>query len=423
MFIIRLVTLFVIISSPIWAIDTLEVTTAKAQSQFSQNLKADTLLSSQFQHSQNLAQRLKFLGFEVREEGGVGSFQPYFYRGLDAQHIPLSINGFKLSSIDGQVSHLSKISLIWADTITLDKSSINDGHFAEINIQTPKDRDFFNLSLSYPFGTESHLGLNNISGDFTQSHLFSTSNYPNRFEYLDRNRTPYNKEDDQFKTLENGEFNSFNSFHQFDYKLAQSSIFSQVLISLEGGGLHGKEGLETDSAGHSKFIGALEWGFKNKSMRISHQVSANKQKAYWSPRDNIYYQTDLPTILGQSLLSQQIKYNQKIGISKNFKLPFIVKWNHDYRQPEDILNPKFNWNWQGNKHQISSGISPSLTLDKFKTEAYFISQLNFEEFKTNNNSSEYNDHNINYNFGLFNSYTSTNFDFSILFKRYRIYYN
>lgn len=245
-------------------------------------------------------------GIQTRKFGGVGSFQTVSIRGMSGSKVLVYIDHVLLNNGDGGAVDLAKINMDQIDRIEIYKG-ITPAEFGGNSVggvihlisKTANRTSSFSAHSSYgSYATAEHSVSytkpfnENLSLLANLSYLGSD----NDFEYLDRNYTEHNTQDDFWTTRQNAKYWAIDGM----YKLTHTSKTGRSTISISHaqneGGNPGTESKVTYTAGYSSnterfalnteynalpMIGSvLEWNAS---------LGREQPESHWSDIDNLGY--------------------------------------------------------------------------------------------------------------------------------------
>lgn len=203
-------------------------------------------------------------GIETRRYGGVGSFQTVSMRGSTAARVQVLLDDVPLNSAGGGPVDLGKLDLGVIERIEAVKGMVpaedgGNGMGGVVRLYT-KGHSQGTGSAQVSLGAGSH---------GTRRHSFSAQTPASRggakisalvnaaitgsdndFRYLDRNATPYNLNDDAWVTRRNSEYAGLTGNALVRFDALGGGFRLKVAHDRHSGGLPGREGEVTTTAGH-----------------------------------------------------------------------------------------------------------------------------------------------------------------------------
>ncbi len=213
-------------------------------------------------------------GIQSYKQGGMGSFQTISIRGVAARNILICIDGVPINDASGGAADLGTIDLNNIEKIEIYKDRVpvkfgGSGLGGAINFVTktaiPKDRHNASQNVKGAHGrilatAGSHNSFESsaqISASPKDSIQFSASlsarHSDNDYEFLNRNGTAYNKDDDFIDKRENAEFTEYSGSMKYRV-LHRGGFFSTVAASVTHTEA-GNPGHESSQTKVAEFIG------------------------------------------------------------------------------------------------------------------------------------------------------------------------
>ncbi|WP_297702167.1 TonB-dependent receptor [uncultured Fibrobacter sp.] len=201
-------------------------------------------------------------GIQSYKQGGLGSFQTVSVRGIAARNILICVDGVPLNDASGGAVNLGSIDLNQMEKIEVYKGNVPvkfgvSGIGGAINFVT-KNAVKKGCRVLGAYGNHNLWeGSFQVSAPVTDSIMFATTfatrHSDNDYEYLNRNGTQYNDDDDYTATRENAQYTDVSGNVQFRM-LHGNGYFSTVAVtaSRNESGNPGKEQNQTKVA---KFVG------------------------------------------------------------------------------------------------------------------------------------------------------------------------
>lgn len=204
-------------------------------------------------------------GIETRRYGGLGSFQTVSIRGSTGARVQVYLDDVPLNSAGGAPVDLGKIDLDLLDRVEIRKgiAPAEDGGNAMGGVIRLYTRGHSHATLRTRLSTAvgSH-GLQkhalsvgspasgpNLGATVFANFAFTRSD--NDFRYLDRNQTPYNLDDDAWVRRENSAYRDVEAHAQAQWRWGGGEASVKLAHSRDAGGLPGREGEVTHTAGFS----------------------------------------------------------------------------------------------------------------------------------------------------------------------------
>ena len=190
-------------------------------------------------------------GVSSRKRGGIGAYESISLRGVGGNKIKIFIDGVPLNSIEENAVDLGKISLQRFDRIEIYKGFVSgelggNAIGGAINLITKglenNKKALLDLSIG-EYQTHNHYASlwgqkKNLSYSTDVNYIGSANDY----EYLDRNKTPYNSDDDEYKVLQNAQFQSVSATQKLKWSGNEDVLFTKLNYGRSSGGLPGEEG-------------------------------------------------------------------------------------------------------------------------------------------------------------------------------------
>ena len=201
-------------------------------------------------------------GIQSYKQGGLGSFQTVSVRGVAARNIMICVDGVPLNDASGGAVNLGSIDLNQMEKIEVYKGNVPvkfgvSGIGGAINFVTKNAVKKGGRVLAAYGSHNLWEGSFQVSAPVTDSIMFATTfatrHSDNDYEYLNRNGTQYNDDDDYTATRENAQYTDVSGNVQFRM-LHGNGYFSTVAVtaSRNESGNPGKEQNQTKVA---KFVG------------------------------------------------------------------------------------------------------------------------------------------------------------------------
>jgi hypothetical protein len=300
-------------------------------------------------------------GFYLFRQGASGRYSPLFRRGLGPEHIEFILEGFSLQSFSGFLFNPENLPSAWNSQLQILTVSQTKNNSNTVQIQSQASHGgTANFSLNHHHGSEASLSWS----DEYWSLLWSSRYFPNRYPYWDRNRTPYNTEDDSWKRLENAR-------HQSQWFALKRNFGSKIQLStlhfIENGGIQGAEGNPTESAFFQNQHHWIGFTYKNNFLEWTVPLNWNKNFSQWGPEDRLYYNisdtlrwTSRALMTGSDLsLHHDGKYHDG---SSHFSYQF------DQFEPT-LTPPTFPFRWKGKKHKLGFNQKQNLHFSSWNSHA------------------------------------------------------
>ena len=209
-------------------------------------------------------------GIQSYKQGGLGSFQTVSIRGIAARNILICVDGVPLNDASGGAVNLASVDLNQMEKIEVYKNNVPakfgvSGLGGAINFVTKNAVKKGGRVLAAYGNHNTWEGSFQVAAPVTDSIMFASSfatrHSDNDYEYLNRNGTQYNDDDDYTATRENAQYTDVSGNVQFRM-LHGNGYFSTLSVTASRfeGGNPGKEEQQTKVA---KFVG--ESALKNLS--------------------------------------------------------------------------------------------------------------------------------------------------------------
>ncbi|MCX7726782.1 MAG: TonB-dependent receptor plug domain-containing protein [Chitinispirillaceae bacterium] len=205
-------------------LDTISVVDRKNNKVFTSHFSFSVIKSSEWLGTnKTLADIIsEQTGIQTRRYGGSGSFQTISIRGVEGKEVLVFLDGIPLNSSMGGAVDLSTINPENIEEIEIYKSIIpakfgGNSLGGVINLKSKRDGTSSKIKnlLTIKGGAYGYkeASLNSIGKIKNNITLFSGINYissDNNWNYLDRNKTPYNLTDDKISKVENHKYTAFD---------------------------------------------------------------------------------------------------------------------------------------------------------------------------------------------------------------------
>jgi outer membrane cobalamin receptor len=306
-------------------------------------------------------------GIETRRYGGMGSFQTVTVRGGGSDRLLVYLDDVPLNSAGGGPVDLGKLNLDLFERIEIRKGMVpaEEGGNAmggSLHLYTRgHQNNQAHLSLSAgSHGAQQHslAGGYSVGPDLHRVSIFANVGYSradNDFEYLNRNSTPYNPDDDFWTTRENSEFRSLEAHVQARFALGSGqSLRFKTAYSGNSGGLPGSEGEVTHTAGFSntlrQYLVGWEYAPNSEGQRLAIQASLDDEtpEFHWTKADPIGLTSghDTTEISTRSIRSQgQVYWDVawKSG-TREWRLSSLVSGGQENLEPSGTISDNPSWN-------------------------------------------------------------------------------
>ena len=201
-------------------------------------------------------------GIQSYRQGGLGSFQTVSIRGIAARNIMICVDGVPLNDASGGAVNLGSIDLNQMEKVEVYKNNVPakfgvSGLGGAINFVTKNAVKKGGRVLAAYGNHNTWEGSFQVAAPVTDSIMFASSfatrHSDNDYEYLNRNGTQYNDEDDYTATRENAKYTDVSGNVQFRM-LHGNGYFSTLAVTASRyeGGNPGKEQSQTKVA---EFVG------------------------------------------------------------------------------------------------------------------------------------------------------------------------
>jgi len=157
-------------------------------------------------------------GIQTRKYGGTGSFQTVSIRGINGKNVRVLLDGIPLNSAAGGAVDLSSVPAERLKEIEVYKGRVpphlgGNSIGGAINLITRQEDHKNRARILAALGAYGHQKQSletqlHPHKSFRVLASLSTEASDNNWEYLDRNNTPYNEDDDTLRTVENHAFQS-----------------------------------------------------------------------------------------------------------------------------------------------------------------------------------------------------------------------
>lgn len=246
-------------------------------------------------------------GIQTRRTGGLGSHQAISIRGMGANQVVVCIDGVPITASHGGGVDLAGLDMAQFARIEVYKGYVparfgGNGMGGAINLVT-KNAVSRSGRLDASYGSHGTYGVAlSVSGAWTDSlHASSTISQrasDNDFEFVNRNGTPYNREDDRTERRRNAQYSQFSGIHVFRMTHANGSASTlQIRHAQSDAGVPGQESSQTLTAGaEEKNVAArYVWEAPEATMQWRAEAFAHAQRRrlhWYYPLDKIGIATD-----------------------------------------------------------------------------------------------------------------------------------
>ncbi len=201
-------------------------------------------------------------GIQAYKQGGLGSFQSVSIRGIAARNVMICVDGVPLNDASGGAVNLSAIDLNQMEKVEVYKGNVPArfgvaGLGGAVNFVTKNAVKKGGRVLGAWGNHNTWEGAFQVTAPVTDSIMFASSfatrHSDNDYEYLNRNGTQYNTDDDYTATRENAQYTDVSGNVQFRM-LHGNGYFSTLSVTASRfeGGNPGREEQQTKVA---KFVG------------------------------------------------------------------------------------------------------------------------------------------------------------------------
>ena len=205
-------------------------------------------------------------GISVRTYGGVGAYAELSMRGVNGGRVLVFWDDQLLNDAHSGAVDLGKIDPASIGSVEVFRGFLPgeygaDGVGGAIVLRS-RERQEERVRAEFAYGSyNTHRHSVSVGGP-NGTTAFSVVHSDNDYDYLDRNRTPYNKNDDTVRALNNAEYTSFALTHRSTVSALGGSLRRSFSLRSDWGGLPGAEGARTVSAGYENRAAqaGLSWG-------------------------------------------------------------------------------------------------------------------------------------------------------------------
>ena len=197
-------------------------------------------------------------GIQSYRQGGLGSFQTVSIRGIAARNIMICVDGVPLNDASGGAVNLASIDLNQMEKVEVYKNNVPakfgvSGLGGATKNAVKKDGRVLAAYGNHNTWEGSFQVAAPVTDSIMFASSFATRHSDNDYEYLNRNGTQYNDEDDYTATRENAKYTDVSGNVQFRM-LHGNGYFSTLAVTASRyeGGNPGKEEQQTKVA---KFVG------------------------------------------------------------------------------------------------------------------------------------------------------------------------
>ena len=246
-------------------------------------------------------------GIQAYKQGGLGSFQTVSIRGIAARNILICVDGVPLNDASGGAVNLGSIDLNQMEKVEVYKGNVPakfgiSGLGGAVNFVTKNAVKKGGRVLASYGSHNTWEGAFQVTAPVTDSVMFASSfatrHSDNDYEYLNRNGTQYNDEDDYTATRENAQYTDVSGNVQF--RMLHGNGYFSTLSATASRYESGNPGKEEQQTKVAKFVGEsalIRYGFESVGYfgdalflngGISTRFDKNVSSAYY-PLDHIGY--------------------------------------------------------------------------------------------------------------------------------------
>ena len=244
-------------------------------------------------------------GIQGHKQGGVGSFQSVSIRGAAPRGLKIFIDGVPIEDAGGGSVNLGSIDLSLIERIDVYKGYVpaflaGNGIGGAIHFITRKKVNAGGqIAMSYGSHGFQEIAFSlslPIAKSWRLASALAYRHADNDYEFLNRNGTEYNTEDDFAAKRKNAQYTQISGNHSF-YKTHESGALSTIVLRHEKelGGNPGKESNQTEVAGFNRDLGQLFYSYEpasfwdmNLALSVSGQIEKSVSHSFY-PLDKIGY--------------------------------------------------------------------------------------------------------------------------------------
>lgn len=323
----------------------------------------------------------KEAGIQMQKFGGMGSFETVSVRGAAAKTVLICIDGVPVEDAGGGAVSLGSIDLNQVERVEIYKSYApakfgGNAIGGVINFISKSEAKNRNRVLA-SYGSHNAYEVSySVSHELSQSLQFSSlagfRHSDNDYEFLDRNGTKFNTDDDTVRTRKNADYSQFSGTHKLRY-LHGNGAFSNLIVthSNDWGGNPGKESNQTVVAGFEKSLFQTKYLWEapyEKTFRpeisLAGKIDKSVSSSYY-PLDKIGYNYN------QYLEYGAIAYTARPELRLIFepanspkRLHGTVNLSADFERIEDrdnnTLGSRYDWSLEKIQGDVAAefGLSP-----------------------------------------------------------------
>lgn len=311
-------------------------------------------------------------GIQTRSLGGTGSFQQISIRGMGGHRVVVTLDGVPIGDGDCHGMNLGSIDLNQLEKVIIHKAHApvelggnSLGGVVEL-ISRQKAEGHGRIFLgygSYHTGDAAlsvHSALHDsLDWSSNLSWRFADNDYP----YYDRNGTPYNTDDDQWRHRQNAEFRQLSGTHHFKRIFPKFQWNWHLLHQQSSSGYPGTESDQAILAGTEEEKFSLKtdlqrfWGSQEQwSALLGMDASWYKSLFHWSNKlDHLGYTQGNDDWQEVGHVSLQAKPSLALRYEKR-----VYEWGWHLMGLAENMTPRDKpvtaqqWRWELNRRQILS---------------------------------------------------------------------
>jgi outer membrane receptor protein involved in Fe transport len=338
-------------------------------------------------------------GVQTRRYGGTGSFQTVSIRGVQGNEVLVLLDGIPLNSAMGGAVDLGAINPDRIAEIEVYKG-ITPGQFGGnalggvINLKSKaaavEDKSVVAQASLGAYGYHKYCAeVNHAYSD--QFKIFGSLDYlhsENNWPYLDRNKTPYNPDDDKISIVENHQFNFFGARLHPSLGLSGGRVWSSG-ISYETSevGIPASEGSTNRTAKHGQDVLVVTSRLSKQEPNDNFSMSLTPELGYVQWADNTFWTcldqsmgtshggiTSSPNSYGESRSNLHILHASCIAdvfCTENLGGEITVQGKHSVISSTTHVSGFPHGDWPGNSQELalSADINGSLPVGAFRCGA------------------------------------------------------
>ncbi len=349
-------------------------------------------------------------GIQTRKYGGTGSFQTVSIRGMQGLNVLVLLDGIPLNSAMGGAVDLSIINPNRVGSIKIYKG-ITPSYFGGNSIGgvislKSKSKNKKNMSVSSSFGAYGYKSTsvsagNNFGKTLNVNMLADYTHSNNNWSYLDRNNTPYNKNDDVFRTVKNHKYNAYNAMLQTGLNVAGGGLLNtSVALSTSSQGIPADEGRVNRTAKYDKNMIDITSKYEKDGLLVIPQVGLlyKEENNFWTNldqsmgvslgsltnSDSSYGKTDFVLRTAYVALRSKLLSTERVGVNT------FLNFQHSDVESRTYAMGNIYGDWPGATQKINfaTDVNYSIPIKSFKLGAVIGASTTVLRDKTQGGKSE-----------------------------------